>query len=368
MRSLRLGGVAVAAFAFAGFGGSAEAADQAPSYKAPPAVASNGFYFWGDGSWQEVNLPNVGLGFRNVAAAVGLPDGGPLFSQPVRVDGYGVRAGFGYILSDPVWGSNTRIEVGAKYVKATGNNGQATVVGGGDLSVLLLNGSGQVAFICAVTFNCSTNSALHTDYQSWEINGRVATDFQNGPLKVTPSVALFGGESRNKQTLSQTFTQFFVANGVVDNTGTYNASSSLTWTDIGVRGGLDVSMPVTNWLTVGVGGYMGLASRHASLTAADVATSTPLGIFNGAGGIAVNRNTADFVANIEGGLNIQPWAMQNVTLRGFAGANLESNVPGLSSPAFTGSVNAPTVRTPAGITFASETSVYAGGGMIVRFP
>jgi hypothetical protein len=342
----------------------------APPYKAPSAiVASNGFYFWGDGSWQEVNLPNVALGFRNVIPAGGLTDGGPVLSHPVQVDGFGVRAGFGYILPDPVWGSNTRIEVGAKYVKATGNDGQATGDAGPDVSMLLLNGSGQVAFICSnVTFTCSTSSALHTDYQSWDINGRIASDFQNGPFRVTPSIALFGGESRNKQTLSQTFMQFRVAGGLVENSGTYDASSLLKWTDIGVRGGLDVSMPVTSWLTVGVGGYLGLASRHASLTAADAATSTPLGISNGAGAIAVSRNTADFVANIEGGLNIQPWAMQNVTLRGFAGANLDSNVPGISSPAFTGNVNAPTVRTPAGITFASETSVYAGGGMIVRFP
>jgi hypothetical protein len=364
MRSALWGGVAVAAFAFAG---SAAAADLTPVYKAPPAaVAANGSYFWGDGSWQEVNLPNVGLGFRNVQAVAGLPDAGPLLSHPVQVDGFGVRTGFGYILPNPVWGSNTRVEIGAKYVKAAGDNGQATSVSGADVSVLTLNGSGQFAFICSGILSCTASSALHTDYQSWQIDGRVATDFQNGALRVTPSIALFGGESRNKQTLSQAFTQF--RNGLVENTGTYDASSLLKWTDIGVRGGLDVSMPVTGWLTVGVGGYLGLASRHASLTAADVATSTPLGIFDGAGAIAVNRNTADFVANIEGGLNIQPWAMQNITLRGFAGANLDSSVPGIASPAFTGSVNAPTVRTPAGIAFASETSVYAGGGIIARFP
>src|SRR5262245_25930503 len=108
MRSSLLGGVAVAALAFAGLAGSAEAADLAPPYKAPPA-ASNGFYFWGDGSWQEVNLPNVGLGFRNVVNVAGLPDAGPVLTHPVQVDGFGARAGFGYILSDPVWGSNTRL-------------------------------------------------------------------------------------------------------------------------------------------------------------------------------------------------------------------------------------------------------------------
>ena len=151
--------------------------------------------------------------------------------------------------------------------------------------------------------------------------------------------------------------------GPVIATATNNTATSLKWDDIGVRGGLDVSVPVTNWLTVGVGGYLGLAQRHTSLTGNDVNVSS-LALFNGASAIAVSSDTTAFVANLEGGLNITP--MRNVTLRGFAGVNFDNRVPGISPAAFGGGLLAPTAR-PAGITFVSESNVYAGGGLIVRF-
>jgi hypothetical protein len=42
-------------------------------------------------------------------------------------------------------------------------------------------------------------------------------------------------------------------------------------------------------------------------------------------------------------------------------------MPGVSSPFFAGSVNAPTSRTPADVYFARETNYYAGGGVIAKF-
>ena len=36
-----------------------------------------------------------------------------------------MRAGAGYILPNSVWGSNTRIELGVKYVSAKGTQGEA---------------------------------------------------------------------------------------------------------------------------------------------------------------------------------------------------------------------------------------------------
>ena len=55
-----------------------------------------------------------------------------------------------------------------------------------------------------------------------------------------------------------------------------------------------------------------------------------------------------------------------MTLRGFAGLNYDDAVPGLASPAYTGSLAA-TSPVPAGITYAHETSYYAGGGAMVKF-
>src|SRR5947208_12624547 len=84
MKTLFLGSVAALALAAMSPAGAADVR-LAPVYKAPPpaAVAANGFYFWADGSWQQVNLPNVGLSFHAVgpfAPAPAFPDRGPVDS------------------------------------------------------------------------------------------------------------------------------------------------------------------------------------------------------------------------------------------------------------------------------------------------
>ena len=78
----------------------------------------------------------------------------------------------------------------------------------------------------------------------------------------------------------------------------------------------------------------------------------------------MSANTTAFVANAEAGAAIKVTPL--AAIRGFVGVNYDNRVPGISSPSFTGSVNAPTTRTPAAILFAHETSYYAGGGIFVR--
>jgi hypothetical protein len=57
-----------------------------------------------------------------------------------------------------------------------------------------------------------------------------------------------------------------------------------------------------------------------------------------------------------------------VELRGFAGLNYDSRVPGIAAPQIGGIAGiVPATGTPAGIKFAAETSYYAGGGITVKF-
>jgi hypothetical protein len=352
----------------------ATAADMTPVYKAPPpAVVSGGWYFSADGSWQDVRLPDVALGYRNVSAVGPTTDLGPLDSLRARVDGFGVRGALGYILPQnsyaSAWGSNLRIELGGKYVNASGTQNDATtptqLVG-----QQLLNGTTTpAAFTCTGgALTCTVGSSLHTDYRTWQLDGKVASDYTIGAARLTPSVAVFGGEGRNEQTLNQAFTQFL--GGAILNTGNYGASTALHWNDLGARAGLDASVPLTSWLSVGLGGYVGFAHRDASLSGSDVATSN-VGVFAGTSAIAASATTTAFVANVEGGVSIKPWTSHNVTFRLFGGADFDNKVPGISPTSFVGAATAPggpTSTTPAGILFTSETNVYAGGGVLIRFP
>jgi hypothetical protein len=106
------------------------------------------------------------------------------------------------------------------------------------------------------------------------------------------------------------------------------------------------------------------------LSGSDVATSN-VGVFAGTSAIAASATTTAFVANVEGGMSIKPWTSHNVTFRLFGGADFDNKVPGVSPTSFVGAATAPggpTSTTPAGILFTSETNVYAGGGVLIRFP
>jgi hypothetical protein len=54
------------------------------------------------------------------------------------------------------------------------------------------------------------------------------------------------------------------------------------------------------------------------------------------------------------------------TIRGFVGANYDSRVPGIASPALSGNLLGVFFATPAAIKFEHTTSWYAGGGLTVK--
>ena len=226
---------------------------------------------------------------------------------------------------------------------------------------LLINGGGpNNGFLCFfVGLPCTTAGTLKTDYSAWQLNGKVSTDWKFSSVTVTPSVAVFGGNTRVDQTLSQSLSE--PTNGI---DGTYFASTTQTWRDIGARVGLDVSVPVTTALAVRVGGWVGGANRITFLSGNDVGSQIITGIFNSTLSVADSKNV--LLANAEAGFSYG--LAQMVALRGFAGLNYDGSVPGITSPTFGGIFNGPpTSRTAASIYYAHETSYYAGGGVAVNW-
>jgi hypothetical protein len=334
--------------------------------KAPPPIAaasSGNWYFWIDGMYENVRLPSYALGIHNIGDT-SLLDAGAAQNFNQTLNGGGVRGALGYMMP----GSGLRFEVGGSYVTAKGSSSQTTALTA-DAAPVLLNGAnpgGAVlgAFLCNSVggFTCSTAGTLSATYDAWEINGKVAVDRKFGAVMVTPSLAVFGGNTHNDQNLSQTFTQFLT--GATFRTGTYSASTALRWTDAGARAGLDFSVPVTGALTFAVGGWVGGASRTVSLTGSDISTFS-IAAFNGTSTVSAGDSKGVLLANGEVGVayTFNPI----VTLRGFGGVNYDGSVPGVVGPSLTGNIGAPTTRTPAGIGYAAETSYYAGGGFAARF-
>src|SRR6266705_183129 len=219
MKTLLLGTAAALTLAAMNPAGAADV-PVAPAYKALPVVSSGAFYIWADGSAQEVNLPTVGLGLKATATTSPFFDQGAVSTFNPRVDGWGTRGAIGYILPPGTlpsgFGANVRIEVGASYVKASDTESDGRLITNNALTVQNLNGalSSPNAFICfGVTFNCTAGSSLANDFSTWDVYGKVASDVQIGPLTMTRSWAVFGGQGRSNQTLNQTFNRF-TATGV----------------------------------------------------------------------------------------------------------------------------------------------------------
>jgi hypothetical protein len=360
MRHQLLAGAAFGALLFGSFSsGAALAADIAPVYKARPVVVSDDYYVWADAMYERVNLPTYSLGLNRIGVAPAFPDlrAGVQTFDP-RLNGAGVRGAFGYRLP----GSGLRLEAGGSLV-AAGSNPALASVGGPFTGLQFLNGFMVTdAFNCdPAVFVCSVSGTLKTSYTAWQLNGRALYDWRFANVTVTPSVAVFGGTARADQTLSQAFTQSQIGVGVV-NAGNYAAYTSLRWTDVGARAGLDVNAAVTDTLPLGIGGWVGIAGRHTSLSGNDVGGGDP--IFAGASTIGVSDSTGVFLANVEAsaGWKVSP----TTTLRGFVGANYDDKVPGIARPFFSGAVNNPTGATPASIFYAHETSYYAGAGVTVK--
>jgi hypothetical protein len=357
MKYLLAGTIALWAFASVN---AARAADI--PLKTPAAAVSDpgGFYVWLDGMYDNVRLPAYTLGFQNLTA--GLVETGNFQTFDPDLNGGGIRGAVGYTLP----GSSTRIEFGGSYISASGSLSQPTSpVTATDITNQLLNGkiAPGVGVTCnAGGFTCAIGGALSTRYDAWQLNGKIASDWKYGWITLTPSAAIFGGNSHAGQTLSQSFAQFAV--GVVNDAGTYTANTSLGWTDIGGRAGLDVSAPLTNALTVGLRGWIGVAGRFTSLSGNDGASDTA-GNFTGVSTISTSASKGVFLANAEAGMTYSITSM--LTLRGFAGLNYDGSVPEITHPTLGGTAPAATSITPAGIGYAQETSYYAGGGLLAEF-
>lgn len=350
--------------------GLASAADL-PVKAWPPAavVPQHGWYVGLDGSYQELPLPYYALGIR-ATNLVAFSDIGSMQAFSPKADGFGIRGVVGYVLPhgtfSPVFGSRARVELGVSFVDATASQLGLATTANNAVNQMYLNGSvSPFGFNCGGGNVCPLRSILSTDYRSWLINGRLASDYQVGAVTLTPSLAVFGGSTRNNQSLTQAM-QFVAVGGVVTDAAAYIASTSLDWDDIGGRVGLDIGVDVTSIVATRLGGHVGFARRHASLSGTDQSTSAlPAFIPPRATSVNASANVTPLLANLEAALILK--LRPNISARGFAGLNYDSKVPGISSPSFTGIFGLPTSTTPAGIYFANETSWYAGGGIAAKF-
>lgn len=348
-RHLRLSIVAVglvAAFSLPAF--AADIPLKAPQTAA--VAAGSGFYVWADGSYQSIGLPTYELGFRPVPAI------GPAASYDPRAAGYGISGGIGFVLPSGMFlsniGTNARIEFGGSYVNATASQSNSDSFGGVGL-LTLLNGFTKISTGCGTT--CMVSGNLSTSYSSWQVSGKFLTDYRMNGVTLTPSLKVFGGKSRNNQTLSNTMTFVGSANFVQ-----YNADTTLNWTDWGGRVGLTGSAPVTDWITFTAGGNVGLAARNVSLTGSDFSVFS--GFPSTTSSVAASQATTTFVANAETSLAFR--LAPRWSLRTFVGLDYDSKVPGISAPV---PVVGGGTSTAAGINFQAQTSYYAGGGLTAKF-
>ena len=373
MQRRRLGLVATLIVA-ASFGSNALAADmplKAPPI--PPPVEAGTFYFEGDGSYRRVPLPSYGLGiqFTNLNANP-TPATGATDPFDPRAQGAGGNLRLGYIFRDgtfpAMFGSNVRLEGGASYFDAKTNQLHASAPQGGCCGgngvgyvPLMLNGTFTDDFSCAPATPCSTSASLATQFQSWRGELKALSDFKSGQVTLTPSAALFVARSRTNQQLSQALFNSFL--GV--NEDFYSANTSLRWTDWGAMVGLKSKVDLTPWLSAVLGGQLGFAARNTSLFGADSYTVPTFPASNTATAIAVSATTTPFLANAEASIILKPTS--TFFVRGFAGLDYDSRVPGILAPTASRVQLGNGITTPAGIKYASETSYYAGAGITVLF-
>jgi hypothetical protein len=313
------------------------------------ADASNGVYVWVDGSWRQIHLPSYGLGLHNVGPSG--TDAGLVQSYDQRLDGAGVSGGVGVTLLDGTFGnafgSNVRLALGVSYLRATSSQSAAT--GSFDSVVQLVDGT--VIVRCNLPVACPISSRLDSEQRAWRTEGSLASDFHAGGITITPLIAVLGGTSRTLQTFSQQ-----------RDTTSYNASSTVEWTDWGAKFGLGATLPVMTGVTVGVSGNIGITHRNASLSANDSG--------NNGGAISTSvLNTSTITTALLTGAMVEVVARPStgMTLRLFAGLDYDSRVPGIASPTFKPADLVSTVGTPAGLSFSGQTGYFAGAGLVARF-
>jgi hypothetical protein len=305
--------------------------------------SSGGFYISGDGSYQSIHLPTYSLGL-----GIGVGFNGPTnavdsFAARVPSDGFSGALGYQFPYNS-VFGSEVRLEIGGSYVhgNATQSSGNVPYVAGN-----LVNLGATQAALGLGPGAASAN--LTTDYTVWQVNGKLSGNFKFNALTLTPSVDIFRNDGRNNQSLSQSIVGAFTAS--------YQANTQLKWIDWGARVGLDAKYRFTDWVTAGIGGYVGAAERNVTMSGSDVSSTA---VLNSA--VASGAQTTTFLANAEAKLIFNPTS--TVEIKAFAGLNYDNRVAGISSPNFTG---LGTSEVPAGIKFEAETSYYVGGGVTAKF-
>jgi hypothetical protein len=288
---------------------------------------------------------------------VGFLDAGPVSSFNPTLDGGGLRGGVGYHIPGTAW----RLELGGSFMEANGKQTQSGAPTTNAGPVLLNGAVGSASDTCNQGFACTTNGQLTTAYQSWQINGKAAYDVTWGGVAISPFLAVFGGSSRNDQTLNQSLAQTNFA-GPTANSLTYDASTSLRWNDVGGRFGLDTTVPLNGWLAWNASGSVGLADRSVSLSGTDSVLQN-----SKTSSISVSTGTTALVANLESGFTLKPTPW--LSLRAFGGISFDDRVPGISSPTAVSLVipGGLVPGTAASISFSHETSYYAGGGASWKF-
>jgi hypothetical protein len=331
----------------------ANAADLTVPIKAPTMAASaGGFYLWADPSIQSVSLPSYELGWRTGSSSTV-----PVSSYNVRANGWGIAGAIGYVLP----GSNQRVELGGSYVGAEVAQSNNSIAFASSVQVTVSGATPIIQFACSAVTPCGQRSTLSTNYAAWQGNLKAASDVKLAAnITATPSIAILGGTARNDQSFSQ---QFDTA------TGPYTATSSLNWTDVGVRIRVDNKVDLNPTVAFGLSGSIATTYRRASLSANDAGFLVPAAVPVGWIGsvpvpLSASATTIPVLANAEA--SVMTSFGPALTLRAFGGANYDSSVPGIAAPTYfsTGGVF---ITTPAAIKFASTTSWYAGGGLKYKF-
>jgi hypothetical protein len=360
--------IALGAAAIVGISGGAIANDITP-VKAPPRAmvqqSSSGAYFWADGLYERVKLSPYSLGLahnNSFPTAAGFLNLGPTQTHNPILNGGGVRAAIGY--GTP--GTTTRIEFGGSYIDASGTEVSSIASAPGFMGQLMSGAGLGTAFNCTAPFSCPTSGVLGTDYRAWSFNGKAETDWRFGSVTATPSITIFGGNTRADQTLSQAWSQFNGAGALV-NTASYSADTKLEWRDLGARAGLHLSSAVTPTFTVGWGGWVGAAARSVKFLGNDVSNSNnPGGIIVGSSTLTLDDSKTVFLANAEA--NVIWHLTPTMSLTGFVGVNYDGDVPGIAGPSFVNAAGGILVSpSAASLIYDNQTSFYAGGGLVVKF-
>jgi hypothetical protein len=316
-------------------------------------------YGWIDGSWRSINLPSYDLGWRvQVPINTGAPTA--VHSSKPRLDGWAMDAGIGFRVPGL---ANGRFELSGLLVGADASESGAFVATAAGNGQGLQGVNGQNMFGNACGPPCAFTSDVRTEYRSWQVRGRYALDYRAGGLMWTPSLGVFGGRTDVNQDLSQ---RVLFSNGA---SGTYRADSDLESIDWGANLGVEFAVPLTKFITLGLGGTAGLAHRSVALSASDFGAGylagNPVPFGTSASAVAADASVTAFLASASARLTLAlapGWSLST-----FGGLNFDNKVAGISAPGTPNPVGGNVTTTPAGIKFESEISYFAGSSLVVKF-